>query len=206
MLAWPVAAARQSGLFDRILVSTEDTEIAAAAQAAGAEVMERPPELAGDRATVVDVCLDALSKLDALGTSTAIFCCLYATAAFVAVDDLVGARAMMIGPPPADFVMGVCDYDLPPLLALREIGEGIVEPMWPEYHHLQSQDFPRLVCSSGTFYWARTEPFRTMRSFYGPPLHTYALPRARALDIDTPEQYQEALLRADMLTKRGANG
>lgn len=199
MLAWPVAAARQSGIFNQILVSTEDNAIAAAARAAGADVSRRPPELARDHSTVVDVCLQVLGELAAAGVAPDIFCCLYATAAFVSVDDLVASHSTMKESPKADFVMGVCEYDLSPLLALKETADGTLVPMWPAYQNLQSQDFPRLLCSSGTFYWARTEAFYITKSFYGPPLKGYVLPRSRALDIDTPEDYEDALRRAAAL-------
>ena len=199
MLAWPIAAALRSGMFDRVLVSTEDAEIAAAARAAGADISERPFELARDRSTVVEVCLQVLDELASVGALPGTFCCLYATAAFVSADDLAASGSTMNGSPESDFVMGVCEYDFPPVLALKESTDGTLVPMWPEYLNLQSQDFPRLLCSSGTFYWARTEAFRAKKSFYGPPLRAHVVPRSRALDLDTPEDYQEALQRAGAL-------
>src|SRR5687768_12205675 len=84
MIAWPIAAATASGLFDHILVSTEDAEIADVARQAGAEVpFTRPVELADDHSGTTDVVLHALSWAIEAGWPVEAACCIYATAAFV---------------------------------------------------------------------------------------------------------------------------
>lgn len=185
MLAWPVAAARESGLFERVVVSTDDAEIAAAAGAAGAEVHERDPALGEDRATVAQVCTAVLASLGASGGPPDTFCCLYATALFVEASDLAASQALLDEPPAADFVMGVSTFSPHPVQALVE-SDGFLRSMWPEYAELQSQQYPDLVASNGTLYWARTAAFLAAGGFYGERLRGYRMPRERAVDIDTP--------------------
>jgi pseudaminic acid cytidylyltransferase len=191
MLGWPIEAARKTGLFERIVVSTEDSEIAAAAREAGAEVLARPDELAGDRATVVQVCLHVLDAIPAVT-----FCCIYATAALVKPETIVAAHETLDRAPAADYVMGVSGYNYPPVQALRADAHGFLSHMWPEYRARQSQTYPELCVSNGTFVWARTAAFRRDQLFYGERLRGYRVPDAEVLDIDTREDYEELLARA----------
>jgi pseudaminic acid cytidylyltransferase len=191
MLAWPIEAARNTGLFERIVVSTEDSEIAAAAREAGAQVLTRPDELAADRATVVQVCLHVL---DAVAAQT--FCCIYATAALLKPETIVAAHVALDREPEADYVMGVSGYNYPPVQALRADADGFLSHMWPEYRARQSQTYPELCVSNGTFVWARTAAFRRDQIFYGRRLRGYRVPEGEVLDIDTREDYEALLTRA----------
>src|SRR5688572_10779352 len=132
MLAYPVRALRDSGLFDRIYVSTEDAEIAQVARQLNVEVIERPPELAQDRSTVVDVCMHVLEvdpDIDRL-------CCVYATSLLLKPQTLVRASALLDTAPAANFVMGVSEYVLPPVQAMKEDESGFLSYMWPEWRSI----------------------------------------------------------------------
>ena len=166
ILSYPIKAALESKLFDSIIVSTEDEEIAKHAQLFGARVIERPVELAGDRATVVEVCLHVLEVLENENRYPNLFCCIYATALFINPNDLRESFRLLNTEPASDFVMGVSEYNLYPVQALIE-NDSYLEPMWPEYHAAQGQIQPRLVASNGTLYWARVSTFQDVRSFYG---------------------------------------
>ena len=203
MLAHPVDAARASGEFDAVIVSTEDSEIADAAHQAGAEVMARPASLADDKAGVVDVCLHVLDMLRAEGRPTETFCCIYATAVFITAQDLNHSHQMM-AQMRADFVMGVSRYPIHPFKAMKTGNDGFLLPLWPEQATLKGQQLPALVASNGTFYWARTEAFERTRLFYGPALAGYEIPTERAVDMDTHDDYQNALRLARIVD--GAEG
>lgn len=182
MLARPIRAARASGLFDRIYVSTEDAEIAEVARACGSEVIDRPTGLAEDRSTVVQVCLHALEthpEIDRL-------CCIYATAALLRPDTLVAAHALLDASPAADFVMGVSEYEHPPVQALKTDAGGFLSYMWPEWRGVQSQFQPHLVVSNGTLYWARAAALKAERTFYGRRLRGHVVPAEEVSDLDTP--------------------
>lgn len=188
MLSHPIRAALDTGLFDRVVVSTEDSEIAAAAQDAGASVLERPPSLAQDTSTVVQVCLHALEHYPARE-----FCCIYATAALLRPETLRNAHGALDALPSADYVLGVSGYNYPPVQALKADENGFLSYMWPEFRGKQSQTYPELCVSNGTFVWARSEVFIREKIFYGTRLRGYPVPDDQVLDIDIPEDYETLL-------------
>jgi CMP-N-acetylneuraminic acid synthetase len=193
MLAWPIHAARESGLFDRVCVSTEDAEIAEVARRHGAEVIERPPAIAEDRSTVVQVCLHALETQPDID----LLCCVYATACLLRSKTLIDSRALLDAAPSADFVMGVSEYEHPPVQALKADEQGFLSYMWPEWRGVQSQFQPHLVVSNGTLYWARAEALRRERSFYGSRLKGFVVPADEVADIDTAEDLERARHRIE---------
>lgn len=191
LVAHTIAIARAAGLFDAIIVSTEDEEIARIAHAAGASVLERPPALAGDTATVVQVCAHVLEHREA-----GRFCCIYATAVLLRPETIARAHAALDAPPAANYVMGVSRYNYPPVQALRADADGFLSYMWPEFRGRQSQTYPELCVSNGTFTWARSAAFRADRIFYAAGLRGFAVPEDEVLDLDTPEDYRRLCERA----------
>ena len=191
MLHYPVKAALASGCFDRVIVSTEDEEIRCVAMDAGALVVDRPAHLAQDRSTVVDVCLDTLARLDEQGINPDWFCCIYPTAIFITPEDLCLSFALTQKNIQANCVMGVSDFNLQPLQSLEKDENGFLKPKWQECT-LQSQCHPDLVASNGTLYWCRTKSFLQQKSFYTDKMVGYKIPWLRAIDLDTPEDYEIA--------------
>ena len=185
MIAYPIHCALTSGLFDDVVVSTEDSEIATIATAFGATVIPRPPSLASDKSSVVDVCMHALAQPQYGKVEN--FCCIYATAVFLEPFQITEARGLLDNPA-VDYVMGVSHYNYHPVQALRTEG-GYLVSMWPEYQTRKSQDYPELVVSNGTFYWARVCQFINDQSFYGKRLIGYTL---TTVDIDTQSDYDVA--------------
>lgn len=189
MLSHPIRAALDTGLFDRVVVSTEDSEIALAAQKAGASVLERPEHLAQDTSTVVQVCMHALEHYPA-----GEFCCIYATAALLRPETLSKAHSLLDASPPADYVLGISGYNYSPVQALKANENGFLSYMWPEFLGKQSQFYPQLCVSNGTFVWARSEAFLREKIFYGTRLRGFPVPDDQVMDIDVSEDY-EALLK-----------
>ena len=196
-MSYPVRAALRSSLFDLVVVSTDDAEIARAAEEAGASIMRRPPELAEDNVQVIDVCLHTLDELAARGRKFEELCSIYPTAIFITAEDLRQSYRLLDAEPPADFVMGVSEFDKHPVLALRE-ENGLLHRMWPEYQGVRSQFYPRLLASNGTFYWAQVAKLRETRSFYTGRLKGYVIPRDQAIDINTPDDLRVAQALAAM--------
>lgn len=183
MLAHPIMAARASGLFDHIYVSTEDAEIAEVAKQYGAEVIERPSHIAEDRSTVVQVCLHALETYPDID----LMCCIYATAVLLTPETIIDSHELLGAIPEADFVMGVSEYEHPPVQALKADDNGYLSYMWPEWRGIQSQFHPRLVVSNGTFYWAHRHALLEEKTFYGRRLRGFVVPSDQVSDIDTQE-------------------
>ncbi len=199
MISYPILCAKESGLFERIIVSTEDAEIADIAQSFGAEIMDRSSDLAGDKVQVISVCYDVLKKLKAEEALPDLFCCLYATAAFLEPRDLVESEKK-IHNTNADVVMGVSSYPLHPYKAMKEVNGRLV-PAFPEQVKKQSQNYPDYVASNGTFYWADVKYFMENSDFYTARLSGYKIPNIRAPDVDTPEDYEMVKLLSNTMLK-----
>jgi pseudaminic acid cytidylyltransferase len=201
-LFYPIQAALKTGLFDRVIVSTEDEQIKKAALDCGAEVLERPCELARDRVGVVRVCQGVLEELSNEGMESAYFCCIYATAVFITPEDLEKSFLLMEASGDVRVVMGVSKFNLSPVQALELTENGYLKPKWPDYNGLQSQLHPDLVASNGTFYWAKTKAFLREKTFYGDKLKGYEIPWLRAIDMDTIEDYKNVEVLAPLLLNK----
>jgi len=197
IISYSIQAALHSDLFDRVIVSTEDAEISDISAKYGAEVSQRPPELASDQARVVDVCLDLLAQLESSGQLPDQFCCLYATSPLRNAGD-VDAVLSLLEPDTCDFAMAVTLYPFPPHQALKMQSDGGLTPMWPELVNLKSQEVPQLVVDNGSTYAVSTEAFRAVGSFYGPNMRGHLMPANRSVDIDMPEDMDLALYYARM--------
>ncbi len=204
MLAWPLAAARKSGLFDAILVSTEDEEIAAVAAAHGAEVpFRRPAELADDRAGTLPVMAHALDWFEAHRGRVDLACCIYATAAFLRPEHLRAGLDLLRAHPEADFAFSVTSYSHPIFRAFELGPAGRVRMFWPEHERARSQDLPVAWHDAGQFYWGRPVAFRERRGVFTAHALGVPIPRHLVQDIDTPEDWDLAeRLFAAMLARR----
>ena len=185
IIEYTIEAAHRSGCFNRIVVSTEDQEIATLASEYGAEVAERSMALAGDSASVIEVCLDFLARQEASGKLPDHLAVLYPTAPLRSDND-VKAVMSKLEPGVCDFAMAVTRYDLPPHQALKFGPDDTLQPMWPELVARRSSDLPQLCVDNGSTYAVTTEAFREHRTFYGPTLRGFEMPRERSIDIDTP--------------------
>ena len=198
MLSYPIETALETGLFDQVMISTEDDEIANAARQFGAGVIKRPDNLAGDRSSVVQVCAHALESLGSQGIRPTCFCCIYATAIFISPKDIKESLKQLEARDGADGVRGVSEFNLQPVQAL-EMKDGFLRHKWPEYKGLQSQFQPKLMASNGTFYWAKTNYFLENKSFYPKRVKGYPIPWIRAIDLDTPEDLENARMLAPLI-------
>lgn len=198
MIAWTIEAALAADLFERIVVSTEDAEIAAAARGYPVALRDRPPALATDAARVADVCLDVLDDREAAGAAYDVLCCLLATAPLRDADD-IRATVALVERGGFDFALAVTTYDLPPHQALKAVGEAELAPMWPEIVARRGDEVGELVVDNGSTYAVSVPAFRRAPGFYGRPLAGYRMPRARSVDIDLPEDLEMALYFAQRL-------
>lgn len=192
MIGHAIATARASGLFERIVVSTDDDEIAVVAAAHGAAVpFRRPPELANDHAPTAPVIAHAIQACAALGWTASLVCCIYPCVPLLRPEDLVGAQATLGD---ADFCFPVVRFASPIQRALRRAADGRMAPLQPEHQHTRTQDLEPAFHDAGQFYWGRADAWLA-----GRPIHAggvgYELPAWRVVDIDTPDDW----LRAERL-------
>lgn len=204
IIAWPIEAAKRSALFDHVLVSTDDDEIAAVAGRCGAEApFRRPAALADDHAGTVEVMGHAVRWAIEQGWPLAAACCIYATAAFVRAADLErGLRALQGGA--WSYAFTATEYAAPIFRSFRQLPQGGVEMFFPEQFAARSQDLPVALHDAAQFYWGRPEAWLEGRSLFADHSIPVLVPRWRVQDIDTEEDWRRAELLAPAVLGRSA--
>lgn len=198
IIAYTIDAARASGCFARVTVSTDDAEIADLSRRYGAEIAQRRPELATDAATLIEVCLDFLDGEKAAGRDWRYLGCLYATAPLRNAED-VRATMSLLEPGRCSFAMAVTAYDHYAHQAMAMQQDGGLTPMWPELVERRGSDLPPLRAGNGSTYGVEVAAFRRHRAFYGPGLRGHDMPRERSIDIDTQTDLDFALFCAQRM-------
>lgn len=194
MIAWSIAAARESGCMDRIIVSTDDREIAAVARDCGAEVpFMRPAELSDDHAGTIPVIAHAAQWQAQHGQAPTSVCCIYATAPFVQPADLRQAMGMLDSSD-CEYVFSATRYPYPIQRAMRVTPSGRVEMFNPDLFHIRSQDLEEAFHDAGQFYWGRPQAWLQGKPIFSPRSAALVLPSHRVQDIDTPEDWTRAEL------------
>ena len=192
MIAWSIEAALASRCFDRVIVSTDDEEIAAVAREWGAETpFMRPAALADDHTTTVPVIAHAITEIQRAGASLDAVCCLYATAPFVSSADLMKGLESLAGDD-IDYAFSVTSYAFPIQRALRLTPEGRVAMFELQHLNTRSQDLEEAWHDAGQFYWGRPAAWLAGRPLFSAHAVPVKLPRHRVQDIDTPEDWQRA--------------
>jgi pseudaminic acid cytidylyltransferase len=194
MVSYAVTAAKESGLFKHVVVSTDDVEIAKIARDCGAEVpFIRPAELANDFTATVPVIASAVESCRNLGWKFDNVCCIYPSVPLIQVEDLTCALALMKNSE-ADYCFPVAEYPSAIQRALRILSNGNVQAFYPEFELARTQDLESTYYDAGQFYWGKVEAWLTNPKIYSSGLG-YVIPSWRVVDIDTPED----LLRAEII-------
>jgi len=192
MIAWSIRAAAESKCFDRIIVSTDDHEIAAVAQAHGAEApFRRPAELSDDHTGTTPVIAHAINWHNQHGQAASEVCCIYATAPFVQASDLQRGLQVLQSTG-ADYAFSVTSYAFPIQRAIRITPEQRVEMFQPEHFNTRSQDLEEAWHDAGQFYWGKAQSWLAQKPLFSPGSAPVLLPRHRVQDIDTPEDWERA--------------
>lgn len=201
MLVYTIAAAKNSQLFSRIIVSTEDEEIAKVALLHGAEVFERPLELAGDHVMVGEVAEHILSQLMGVSGEPEAFCQLMPNCPLRRSFD-IQRHWEVFHNEERTFQISVIPFrGAYPQWSLLPEENGRAQWFFKETL-IRSQDIQWLVCPTGAIWWARTGEFLKQRSFYGDPFHVELIDANRGLDIDTEEDLELAELIVRGLSSR----
>jgi pseudaminic acid cytidylyltransferase len=203
MIAWSIQAAMASGLFRRIIVSTDSAEIATVARQYGAETpFFRPAALADDFTPTADVLLHALNWLTEQGQPADRICCLYATAPFVQASYLRQGLDLLQHSGVAS-VLTVTTYPASIFRALKQEPDGRLAMVWPEYELVRSNDLPETFHDAGQFYWLDACRFTLEKRIYSADSMPIVLPRYLVQDIDTPEDWLTAEAMYEVLRALG---
>ncbi len=209
IIAWSIRAARETGLFDRVVVSTEDEEIAAVAREHGADIPYlRPKDLADDHTGTDAVVKHAIAWHREQGFDVSHACCIYATAPFVRARYLKEGHDRLLASGKS-FAFSVTSFPFPIQRALRltaDGGESGVEAMQPEHIDTRSQDLEPAYHDAGQFYWGTAAAFLNDEVIFSRASIPILLPRWLVQDIDTEEDWRRAELLHQVLALQEAGG
>jgi pseudaminic acid cytidylyltransferase len=196
MIAWAIDAAKESGLFDHIIVSTDDKEITGVARSWGAETpFVRPAELADDITPTVPVISHSVKSCRDSGWEADYVCCIYPCVPFLLVSDLVAALHLAQARN-ADFVYPVTEYAHPVQRAMRQLQGGKMQFLSPEYELTRTQDLEIAYHDAGQFYWGKASSWLEQKKMHTDGLGM-PIPNWRVVDIDSIDDWK----RAEMIFK-----
>lgn len=199
IIAYSIKAAQASELFDRIIVTTDDEEIADVARSFGAEIpFIRPKELSDDHTATIPVIAHAIQTLQKQSVIDAA-CCIYATAPFIRAQDIVAAYNALITHN-KHYAFPVTTFPFPIFRGVKRDDAGNIEMFWPEYFATRSQDLEEAYHDVGQFYWGTPDAWLEGKPIFSEAATTIVLPRHLVQDIDTPEDWHRAELMHKVLS------
>lgn len=189
MIVRSIRTALDSKLFDQVIVSTDDEEIAEVARAHGADVpFMRPAALADDFTGTAAVIVHALQQLPAFDYA----CCIYATAPLLQARFLRQGLERLEQHPDKSFAFSVAGFGFPVQRALTLDEQGALTPLYPQFRDTRSQDLAEAFQDAGQFYWGRSEAWLRGDLLFSPASLPVILPRHLVQDIDTAEDWTRA--------------
>ena len=197
MVAWPIEVAKQSKLFEHILVSTDDEEIAEVSKSCGADVpFMRPAELSDDYVGTTEVIAHAVSWMHKEGLEPEAVCCIYATSVFLTEKDLKkGFEAINTGK--WSYAFSVTNFEYPVFRSFKEHPSGGVEMVFPEHFETRSQDLPEVLHDAAQFNWGKPDAWLNKLKLFDKHSCPIKIPSLRVQDIDTEDDW----IRAELLYK-----
>lgn len=193
-IAHAIDAAKKAGIFDRIIVSTDDDEIAAVAEQFGAEVpFRRPANISDDHATTLDVIKHTIEWAEGEGMDIDALCCIYPINPFLEAEDLKKAYELLADNQ-AGYSFPVVEFNSAIQRALKIRTDGRMEMFNPELSQTRTQDLEPAYHDVGQFYWGRPAVFKEMVPIFSDQAVPLRIPSWRAVDIDTEEDWQRAEL------------
>lgn len=202
ILSYSIKAALDSGLFHKVIVSTDSTEIAELAVKFGATVpFMRSVENSGDFATTADVISEVISKLHEKGEEYSAVCCIYPTAPFVTAAKLIDTFALL-NSGSYDSVLPVCAFSFPVQRSLKLGKDGIAAFVYPEFENTRSQDLEKYYHDAGQFYWLKTTSFLKDRKIISGNTGAIIVNETEVQDIDNETDWQLAEIKYQQLFNR----
>jgi pseudaminic acid cytidylyltransferase len=201
MISRSIQAAKKSGCFDKIIVSTDDVEISKVALEFGAEVpFIRPKELSDDHTTIIPVIKHAIQQLGNQGYNAKEVCCLYATAPFVREADINNGLKTLIDLK-AEYTLPATTFPYPIQRSFRiNQGKGI-SMLFQEHENTRSQDLEEIYHDAGQFVWGIASAWLNSKTVFGENTAIIELPRDIVQDIDTMADWEQAELKFRLLER-----
>ena len=204
IIAYTIAAALNSRLFDEVMVSTDDEEIAKVARKFGASVpFYRSKATSDDFATTASVLIEVLLEYAAAGENFAYGCCLYPTAPLIKASSLIHAHELLKAKQ-HDTVFPVLRYSYPIWRSLR-MEEGVVKMNWPEHLQSRTQDLPASYHDAGQFYWFNVKTFMQKQVLFTENTGAIELNDLEVQDIDNLIDWRLAELKYSLVAEGNMN-
>jgi len=191
IITMAIATAKESRLFDHVIVSTDDEEIAEIGRKAGAETpFVRPAKLSDDLTPTVPVIAHAVKSCIENGLAVKYACCIYPCVPFLKVDDLITALNLLqeVG---ADFVYPVTEYPHPIQRAMRKLPNGQMQFFNPKFEITRTQDLEKSFHDAGQFYWGKASAWLQHKKMHTDGLGM-EIPNWRVVDIDSIDDWKRA--------------
>jgi len=201
MIAWAIETAIKSNLFDEIMVSTEDAEIAEISQKHGAKVpFLRSKKNSDDISGTEDVLIEVLNQYKFMGKLFDHVCCIYPTTPLMTPERLFEAKVKLIDGN-FDTVFAVLKYSHPVQRSLKN-HHGKIKIVWPEYIDYRTQDLEAYYHDSGQYYWFKTDRFLERKVLFTENTSFIELTEFEAQDIDNFEDWEMAILKHNRLQSK----
>ncbi len=195
IIAYSIEAAINSNIFDEIMVSTDDVEIASIAIEYGAKVPFFRSEInSNDFSTTSVVIEEVILEYKKLGKYFDQICCCYPTAPFVTPERLTQGLEVLNNND-VESVFPIVEFDYPILRSFRLNDNKYLEYNWPEYINTRSQDLPNSYHDAGQWYWIKATAFETFRNLYTPKTKAIQLSTTEVQDIDNENDWNLAELK-----------
>ncbi|MBN2572862.1 MAG: pseudaminic acid cytidylyltransferase [Ignavibacteriales bacterium] len=201
IIAYSIEAALGSEIFDEVMVSTDDTEIAEIAKKYGASVpFFRSIENSNDYATTSLVLIEVLNQYQKINRNFDYLCCIYPTALFVNKCKIQEAFKIMLEKE-SDSIIPVVKFSYPVQRSFRLNKNGILEYIWTENIAKRSQDLEPIYHDAGQFYWCKVKSFLKDKTVITKNNFPFILEQTEVQDIDTEEDWKIAELKYKILHK-----
>lgn len=199
IINYSIKAALDSGLFDEVMVSTDDLEIAEYAIKAGANVpFIRSAENSNDFAGTAEVICEVLEKYKENNIIYDVGCCIYPTAPFLTSETLILGYEKFIEKK-FDVLFPAIQYSYPIQRSVRVLGNGCIEMLWPENYTKRSQDLEPIFHDVGQFYWFDSEAMLNKKRLFTDNSGVLIVSEMSSQDIDNDEDWHLAELKYSLL-------
>ncbi len=202
MIAWPIKIALESKIFDKVIVSTDDDEIADISRKYGAETpFVRPRDISDDHTVTTAVMKHAIESIDHEINDISAVCCIYATSPFLIKNDLKKGLDIF-NTQKWDYVFSASEFQSSIFRAFEVRKNSQIDMFDSNNYHKRSQDFPIAYHDAGQFYWGSCTSWLDEKPIFSKKSTVVLIPRWRVQDIDTPDDWANAELMAPFIFKK----
>jgi len=188
LIAYSIETALKSRYIDKVVVSTDDEEIAEIAKKYGAQVIKRPGKLARDKSPTLDTIKHVLETLEKNENYIPnIIILLQPTSPLRSTEDINNAIELFLNED-CESVVGVCENVN--LYWSFRVEDGHMKPIFgKKYLKMRRQDLPRIYAPNGAIFVSTPQILNIYGGFYCDKTVPYVMPPERSVDIDNEEDF-----------------